>query len=81
MPFIRQVKQNGKPGGAGLGRVFPVDTIANQFHGLENRYMIGSGVGAVSSSNRRALMRRAYRYVPTRRLLFPGQILCMRQVV
>ncbi len=64
MPFIRQVKQNGKPGGAGLGRVFPVDTIANQYHGLENRYMIGSGVGAVSSSNRRALMRRAYRYVP-----------------
>lgn len=64
MPFIRQVKQNGKPGGAGIGRVFPKDTIANQLHGLENRYMIGSGVGAISSSNRRALMRRAYRYVP-----------------
>lgn len=59
MPFIRQVKQNGKPGGAGLGRVFPVDTIANQFHGLENRYIIGSGVGAVSNSNRRAMLRRA----------------------
>ena len=65
MPFIRQVRQTGKPGGAGLGRVFPVDTIANQFHGLENRYMIGSGVGAISSSNRRALMRRAYRNVIT----------------
>jgi hypothetical protein len=64
MPFIRQVRQIGKPGGAALGRVFPVDTIANQFHVLENRYMIGSGVGAVSSSNRRALMRRAYRHVP-----------------
>ena len=59
MPFIRQVRQNGKPGGAGLGRVFPVDTIANQFHGLENRYIIGSGVGAVSNSNRRAMLRRA----------------------
>ena len=58
MPFIRQVRQIGKPGGAALGRVFPVDTIANQYHGLENRYVIGSGVGAVSSSNRRAIMRR-----------------------
>ncbi len=59
MPFIRQVRQIGKPGGAGLGRVFPVDTIANQLHGLENRYVPGAGVGAVSNSNRRAMLRRA----------------------
>ena len=59
MPFIRQVRQIGKPGGAALGRVFPVDTIANQKHVLENRYVVGSGVGAVSNSNRRAMLRRA----------------------
>ena len=62
MPFIRQVRQIGKPGGAALGRVFPVDTIANQFHGLENIYVPGAGVGSVSGSNRRALMRRAYNF-------------------
>ncbi len=62
MPFIRQVRQIGKPGGAALGRVFPVDPIANQFHGLENIYVPGAGVGSVSGSNRRALMRRAYNF-------------------
>lgn len=45
--------------GAGVGRVFPFATIANQPHILENRYTPGSGVGASTIANRRALSRRA----------------------
>jgi len=59
MPFILQVARRGKSRGAGLGRVFPVATIGNQPHTFENRYIPGSGVGASSISNRRALCRRA----------------------
>lgn len=45
--------------GAGVGRVFAFASIANQPHVLENRYVPGSGVGALSTSTRRAINRRA----------------------
>lgn len=53
-PFFLQ-----RRGGAGSGRVFAFASIANQPHTFENRYVPGSGVGASSISNRRALSRRA----------------------
>ena len=59
MPFILQVAQRGRSRGAGEGRVFPFATIANQPHTLENVYVPGSGVGASTIANRRALSRRA----------------------
>ncbi len=40
-----------------MGRVFAFASIANQPHKLENRYVPGSGVGARSIANRRALIR------------------------
>jgi len=40
-----------------VGRVFAFASIANQPHKLENRYIPGSGVGARSIANRRALIR------------------------
>lgn len=51
-PFFLQ-----RRGGAGVGRVFAFASIANQPHKLENRYVPGSGVGARSIANRRALVR------------------------
>jgi hypothetical protein len=51
-PFFLQ-----RRGGAGVGRVFAFASIANQPHKLENRYVPGSGVGARSIANRRALIR------------------------
>jgi hypothetical protein len=54
MPFFLQRKK-----GAGLGRVFAFASIANQPHTLENVYVPGSGVGASTIANRRALSRRA----------------------
>lgn len=51
-PFFLQ-----RRGGAGVGRVFAFASIANQPHTLENRYIPGSGVGARSIANRRALVR------------------------
>ena len=51
-PFFLQRKK-----GAGSGRVFAFASIANQPHTLENRYVPGSGVGARSIANRRALVR------------------------
>lgn len=45
--------------GAGAGRVFAFASIANQPHAFDNRYVPGSGVGASSTSTRRALSRRA----------------------
>ena len=51
-PFFLQ-----RRGGAGVGRVFAFASIANQPHKLENRYIPGSGVGARSIANRRALVR------------------------
>ena len=51
-PFFLQRRK-----GAGLGRVFAFASIANQPHTLENRYVPGSGVGARSIANRRALVR------------------------
>ena len=42
-----------------MGRVFAFASIANQPHTLENVYVPGSGVGATTTSNRRALSRRA----------------------
>lgn len=51
-PFFLQRKK-----GAGSGRVFAFASIANQPHTLENRYVPGSGVGARSIANRRALIR------------------------
>ena len=45
--------------GAGAGRVFAFASIANQPHAFDNKYVPGSGVGASSTSNRRALSRRA----------------------
>ena len=51
-PFFLQ-----RRGGAGVGRVFAFASIANQPHKLENRYIPGSGVGARSIANRRALIR------------------------
>lgn len=51
-PFFLQRRK-----GAGSGRVFPIASIANQPHTLENRYIPGSGVGARSIANRRALIR------------------------
>ena len=54
MSFLLQRKK-----GAGSGRVFAFASIANRPHVFENRYVPGSGVGAVSISNRRALSRRA----------------------
>jgi hypothetical protein len=59
MPFILQVAQRGRSRGAGVGRVFPIASIANQPHTLENRYVPGAGVGASTIANRRALSRRA----------------------
>lgn len=54
MVFVLQRRK-----GAGVGRVFAFASIANQPHSLENQYVPGSGVGAVSASTRRALNRRA----------------------
>lgn len=54
MPFFLQRKK-----GAGSGRVFAFASIANQPHTLENVYVPGSGVGASTIANRRALSRRA----------------------
>ena len=51
-PFFLQRRK-----GAGSGRVFAFASIANQPHTLENRYVPGSGVGARSIANRRALVR------------------------
>lgn len=51
-PFFLQRRK-----GAGSGRVFAFASIANQPHTLENRYIPGSGVGARSIANRRALIR------------------------
>ena len=42
-----------------MGRVFAFASIANQPHTLENVYVPGSGVGASTIANRRALSRRA----------------------
>jgi len=42
-----------------VGRVFAFASIANQPHTLENIYVPGSGVGASTIANRRALSRRA----------------------
>ena len=53
-PFFLQRRK-----GAGSGRVFAFASIANQPHTLENRYVPGSGVGATTTANRRALSRRA----------------------
>jgi len=53
-PFFLQ-----RRGGAGVGRVFAFASIANQPHTLENIYVPGSGVGASTIANRRALSRRA----------------------
>ena len=53
-PFFLQRKK-----GAGSGRVFAFASIANQPHTLENIYVPGSGVGASTIANRRALSRRA----------------------
>ena len=53
-PFFLQRRK-----GAGSGRVFAFASIANQPHTLENRYVPGSGVGASTIANRRALSRRA----------------------
>lgn len=53
-PFFLQ-----RRGGAGSGRVFAFASIANQPHTLENIYVPGSGVGASTIANRRALSRRA----------------------
>ena len=53
-PFFLQRKK-----GAGSGRVFAFASIANQPHTLENVYVPGSGVGASTIANRRALSRRA----------------------
>ena len=54
MPFFLQRNK-----GAGSGRVFAFASIANQPHTLENVYVPGSGVGASTTANRRALSRRA----------------------
>jgi hypothetical protein len=60
-PFFLQRRK-----GAGSGRVFAFASIANQPHKLENRYIPGSGVGARSIANRRALIRAiTYRPSPT----------------
>ncbi len=53
-PFFLQRRK-----GAGSGRVFAFASIANQPHTLENVYVPGSGVGASTIANRRALSRRA----------------------
>jgi len=53
-PFFLQRRK-----GAGSGRVFAFASIANQPHTLENIYVPGSGVGASTIANRRALSRRA----------------------
>lgn len=53
-PFFLQRRK-----GAGSGRVFAFASIANQPHTLENVYVPGSGVGATTTANRRALSRRA----------------------
>jgi len=42
--------------GAGAGRIF---FMGNPPASIDNKYVPGSGVGATSTSNRRALMRRA----------------------
>lgn len=54
MPFFLQRRK-----GAGSGRVFAFASIANQPHTFENVYVPGSGVGATTIANRRALSRRA----------------------
>ena len=59
MPFILQVARRGRSRGAGEGRVFAFASIANQPHAFDNVYVPGSGVGASTIANRRALSRRA----------------------
>jgi hypothetical protein len=54
-----------KKGGGGVGRVFPFASIANQPHSLYNKYVPGSGVGATTISNRRALLRHARQQLTT----------------
>lgn len=45
--------------GTGSGRVLPLASIANQPHAFDNKFVPGAGVGAISTSIRRALSRRA----------------------
>jgi hypothetical protein len=48
-----------KSGGASQGRVVSKDSIGNQRHAKFNTFVPGSGVGSVSTGNRRARLRRA----------------------
>ena len=64
-PFFLQRKK-----GAGSGRVFAFASIANQPHTLENVYVPGSGVGATTIANRRALSRRAAYVIPQGLLIY-----------
>lgn len=45
--------------GASQGRVIAKDSIGNQRHAKFNTLVAGSGVGAISTSNRRARLRSA----------------------
>jgi hypothetical protein len=48
-----------KMGGGGNHRIFSLSAICNQPQDLNNRYISGSGVGAVTTPNRRLLQKRA----------------------
>ena len=74
-PFFLQ-----RRGGAGSGRVFAFASIANQPHTLENIYVPGSGVGARSIANRRALIR-AITYRPPATIPSSGLIYSKDTVV
>ena len=67
MSFLMQRKK-----GAGAGRVFAFASIANQPHAFDNRYVPGSGVGASSTSTRRALSRRATIAKPSAPIIPPS---------
>ena len=54
-------KIRNRGGGAGVGLVLPIASIAAQQGSIHNRYVAGSGVGATSSFARRAKMYRAKR--------------------
>lgn len=54
-----KLMNTSRRGGAGIGRVLSLASIANQPHSFDNKYVAGSGVGARTTSNRRAAMRRA----------------------
>jgi hypothetical protein len=54
-----QLQNTSRRGGGGVRRVLSVASIANQPHVFDNKYVAGSGVGARTLGNRRALMRRA----------------------